>query len=283
MSLELSGKNEIINGISVDVEEYFQVSNFENTIPFKLWRHCESRVEKSTLRILDLFDERSIHATFFILGWIAERVPDLVREIARRGHEVASHGYRHQLVYTLSEDEFRSDLKKAKDILEKITSTEVIGYRAPSYSITRKNFNALSLLHECGFQYDSSIFPIYHHRYGIPDFSRFPVTIELDNERVIREFPIATVRLFSKNIPVGGGAYARLLPLGVLKAGLSRINTKERQPFIFYFHPWEIDPDQPRIPCNILTRIRHYGNLSGMESKLRKLLSIFKFAPLKEL
>ncbi len=272
-----------INGMSVDVEDYFQVSNFEQKIDRADWKSCELRVEHNTLRILDLFDKYKVKSTFFILGWIAEQVPDVVREIARRGHEVASHGYHHQLVYNLTEQEFADDITRTKKLLEKLAGTEVIGYRAPSYSITKQNFWAIKVLHQCGYRYDSSIFPIHHHRYGIPDFSRFPTTIPVGDKDAMREYPISTVRMFGKNIPVGGGAYARLFPLCLIMHGLKRINRKEGQPFIFYFHPWEIDPKQPRIDCSRLTRVRHYGNLHAMERKLERIMQQFAFQPIKDI
>ncbi|MDX9701527.1 MAG: DUF3473 domain-containing protein [Candidatus Auribacterota bacterium] len=280
---KIHAKDNIINGMSVDVEDYFQVSNFEDKIDRSKWSSCELRVEQNTLRVLDLFDRHNVKATFFILGWVAQKAPDLVREIARRGHEVASHGYHHQLVYNMTDNEFAGDITRTKEILESLAGKEVIGYRAPSYSITAKNFSALKILYRCGYRYDSSIFPIHHHRYGIPDFSRFAVDIPVDGGESIREYPISTVRLFGKNLPVGGGAYARLFPLALITRGLAGINRKEGRPFIFYFHPWEIDPHQPKIACSRLTRIRHYGNLRAMERKLETILQKFNFQPIKDI
>jgi len=276
-------KNDIINGLSIDVEDYFQVSNFEEKISFEQWDNFESRVENNTLRILDILDVHNIKATFFVLGWTASKVTGLISEIAVRGHEVASHGFRHQLVYNLSAGEFYQDIKKTKDILEKLAGQEVIGYRAPSYSITKSSFWAMDILADCGYKYDSSIFPIHHHRYGIPDFKRFRTVISLSSGKKICELPVSTVKILGKNFPVGGGAYFRLLPYFVSEWGLKKINVSENRPFVFYFHPWEIDPAQPRVACSKITRLRHYGNLSSMESKLKKLFSVFRFAPLKEL
>lgn len=275
--------SDTINGMSVDVEDYFQVSNFERQFPRERWAECQLRVEQNTLRVLDLFDRHQVKATFFVLGWVAERLPDIVREISRRGHEVASHGYYHQLVYNLTPESFADDITRTKDLLESLSGQTVIGYRAPSYTITKKNFWALSVLRNCGYRYDSSIFPIHHHRYGIPDFARFPLDVQLDDGGSIREFPISTVRMFGKNVPVGGGAYIRLFPLRLMMAGLRRINKVENQPFIFYFHPWEIDPGQPKVACSRLTRIRHYGNLHKMERKLDTILENFQFKPIKDL
>ncbi|MCD6459380.1 DUF3473 domain-containing protein, partial [bacterium] len=229
------------------------------------------------------FSSLNIKATFFVLGWIAEKVPSVVKEIASKGHEIASHGYHHQLVYNLTDNEFINDIKKTKKLLEQISGQEVIGYRAPSYSITKKSFWALSALYENGYCYDSSIFPIHHHRYGIPEFCRFPTTINLGNGKIIKEYPISTVRFLNKNFPVGGGAYARLFPLQFTLRALNYINTREHQPFVFYFHPWEIDPDQPKMKCGLFTRLRHYGNIGRMENKLKKICGKFKFSPLKEL
>lgn len=271
----------ILNGLSIDVEDYFHVSNFEHLI--KNWDDFELRVGNNTSRILDILDQYDIKATFFILGWVAEKIPDLVKEISRRNHEIASHGYNHKLIFNLTQKEFREDVSKTKKILETISGQEVIGYRAPSYSITKKSFWALSILNECGYKYDSSIFPIHHHRYGIPDFNRFQTKVSLENNTSINELPISTVRLFSKNIPVSGGAYTRLFPLKFIDYALNRINSREKKPFIFYFHPWEIDKDQPRIPCSLFTKIRHYGNLGKMEKKLKYLFENYKFVPLKEL
>ncbi len=274
-------KNLILNGLSIDVEDYFHVSNFEHIV--KNWDEFELRVGKNTYRILDILDLHKIKATFFILGWVAEKIPRLVKEISNRHHEIASHGYNHKLIFNLTQKEFRDDISKTKKILEQISGQEVIGYRAPSYSITKKSFWALTILNECGYKYDSSIFPIHHHRYGIPNFDRFYKKIKLDNNSFIDEFPISTIRIFSKNIPVAGGAYARLLPLKFIDYALRTINGKEKKPFVFYFHPWEIDKDQPRIPCSLFTKMRHYGFLGRMEKKLDYLFKNYKFVPLKEL
>lgn len=272
-----------INGLSVDVEDYFHVSNFEHMVSFDQWEEFELRVEKNTLRVLELFAKHKATATFFILGWVAERLPDLVKEISKQGHEVASHGYRHRLVYNLTPDEFKSDLLKTNDILSGLTGKKVLGFRAPSYSITDKNLWALDVLKECGFLYDSSIFPIHHHRYGIPEFPRYKTEVALKDGSSITEFPISTLRLGSKNFPIGGGAYARLLPWWFLKFGYNRINKVEQKPFVFYFHPWEIDANQPRMECSAFTRLRHYGGLSRFASKLDKMLSAFQFTSIKNL
>ena len=279
----MSINENIINGLSVDVEDYFHVSNFAGQISYDEWDSFELRVEQNTQRLLDLFGRYSVRATFFILGWVAKRCPNLVRRIAQCGHEIACHSDKHRLVYDLTDDEFRNDLLESKQVLEKLSGQKIVGFRAPSYSITRKNIHALDILHECGFTYDSSIFPIHHHRYGIPDFNRFPTGIKLQNGNVINEYPISTIRMGAKNFPIGGGAYARILPAWLLIKWLRKINRQERKPFVFYLHPWEIDPAQPRLPCSRFTRFRHYVNLDKMEKKLEKILKRFSFAPLKEI
>ncbi|HIK58857.1 MAG: XrtA system polysaccharide deacetylase [Verrucomicrobiales bacterium] len=273
----------MLNALTIDVEDYFMVSAFEDVVKFENWNRYESRVEKNTHRILDLLDEYDVKATFFVLGWVAEQSPKLVKEIYHRGHEVASHGYAHQLVYTQTPDGFREETRKAKNILEEITGELITGYRAASYSIIKKNIWALDILIEEGFQYDSSIFPIRHDRYGIPESQRFPYIIN-NKAGSIREYPLSTIRLYNKvNLPIAGGGYLRLFPYTITKWGIERLNLRENQPAIVYTHPWEIDPDQPRIRGKILSRLRHYTKLRTMEGTLRKLLADFKFVPIRML
>lgn len=267
----------ITNALTIDVEDYFMVSAFADKVKFEDWHTFESRVEANTYRILDLLDEYGVKATFFVLGWVAEHYPKLIKEIQRRGHELASHGYNHRLVYDLSHDDFREDARKAKKIIEDIAGEPVIGYRATSYSITKKSLWAMDILIEEGFKYDSSIFPIIHDRYGIMDFNRFPVRINLNGSGSILEFPLSTIRLFNSNFPVAGGGYFRLFPYILFKKGIKRINNLEKQPAIFYFHPWEIDPEQPVQDVGWKTRIRHYTNLHKTEDRLKRLLSDFKW------
>jgi len=269
------------NALSVDVEEYFQVSAFAASIQRSKWPKFESRVEKSVYKILELFDHHQVRATFFVLGWTAERHPDLIREIHNRGHEIASHGYGHQLIYQLSPQAFRDDIVASKKLLEEIIGDQVIGYRAPSYSITTASLWAFTILREEGFQYDSSIFPIHHDRYGIPESPRFPYRVNGAKD-CIMEFPLSTVRVAGQNLPVAGGGYLRLFPYALIRWGIRRINQKEGKPAVVYFHPWEIDPDQPRQPVSLLSRFRHYSNLHGMWDKVTRLLQDFPFVPLRE-
>lgn len=273
----------IINGLSIDVEDYFHVSNFTEQFPINRWDSLELRVENNTRRLLELFERYSARATFFVLGWVAKKCPGLVKKIAEKGHEIACHSNLHRLVYDLTDKELKEDLMTAKKILEDQSGKTVAGFRAPSYSITRRNLHALDILLECGFTYDSSIFPVHHHRYGIPDFERFPTQVVTLKGGCINEYPISTLRIGRKNIPVGGGAYARIFPLWFLMASYTRINRSENKPFIFYLHPWEIDTGQPRVPCSRFTRFRHYTNIGLMEGRLEKIIRTFSFAPLIEL
>ncbi len=267
------------NIMSIDVEDYYMVSAFSDIIRFENWETFDSRVEKNTYRILDLLNEYRVKATFFILGWVGEHYPNLVRDIHKAGHEVASHGYNHRLVYELSPEEFRADIRKAKRILEDISGDSVIGYRAASYSVVRETFWALDILIEEGFSYDSSIFPVYHDRYGVPDADRFPNLISRGGS-TIWEFPPSTYRFLGSNVPVSGGGYFRLFPLWISRSAINRINSKEDKPVIFYLHPWEIDEEQPRLNGRMLSKLRHYVNLSSTYSKLSTLLKEFQFQPI---
>ena len=242
------------NYLTIDVEDYFHVAAFEEVAPYAKWNTYESRVEKNTRDILRVLDRYNIKATFFIVGWVAKRCPDLVREISRLGHEIGCHSYLHRRIYEIGPNGFREDTKKAKDVIEQLTGKPVLGYRAPSYSITKKSLWALDILEELGFVYDSSIFPIYHDLYGIPDAPRFSYTIPGRN---LKEYPISTALIFGRKVPVAGGGYFRLFPYWFTKMALKTINEKEKQPFIFYFHPLEIYTDQPPL------------SNSGWESRLR--------------
>jgi len=268
-----------LNALTVDLEEYFQVSNFEHLIERGCWDALPSRVVDATGRLLDAFDETGNTATFFVLGWVAERQPALVREIAERGHEIACHGYGHELVYDLGPERFRADLRRARSAIEDATGISVRGYRAPSYSITRSSLWALSVLVEEGFHFDSSIFPIRHPRYGIPDFARHPVTLSLGNGTAIREFPMTTLQAGPLNLPLAGGAYLRFLPAPVFRWAFSRL-VAAGEPTVLYVHPWEVDPEQPRQDTSLRVRINHYYNLGRTEGRLRSLLQRFRFAPL---
>ena len=276
----------MINALTIDVEDYFHVTAFERQIKPDEWDTYPLRVEGNTLRILDMLDEFALRATFFVLGWVAERLPGLVREIHRRGHEIACHGYGHQLIYRLSPQEFRKDISKAKTILEDICGERVYGYRAPSYSITTESLWALDILVEEGFSYDSSIFPITHDIYGIPGGKRFPHEITTHAGKIL-EFPISTfslkVGVWQSRLPIAGGGYLRLFPAALVARAIQAINTKEKQPVIVYFHPWEIDPQQPRIKAGLKSCFRHYLNLERMELKIRHLLDNFRFSSAKDI
>lgn len=267
---------QIRNAMTVDVEDYFHVSAFAKNINQRDWGNYQLRVEKNTRRLMDLFDEHGVKATFFVLGWVAERTSGLVKEIADKGHEVGCHGYSHQLVYNQAPEVFREETLRSKRILEDIVNKPVRGYRAASYSITEKSRWALDILAEAGFEYDSSIFPVRHDRYGIPDAPDYPHRLETICGHSLIEFPLSTAKLFNYRLPVAGGGYFRLYPYVLTKAGLGQINRRQ-QPFIFYLHPWEIDPEQPRIAASWFSQFRHYNNLDRCESRLRQLLTDYKF------
>lgn len=274
-------KQPIVNALSIDVEDYFMVSAFADVVKFDDWHRFESRVESNTYKIMELLDECGAKATFFVLGWVAEKYPNLVRDIAKNGHEVACHSYNHKLIYDLTPDEFRNDTRKAKSILEDITGNPVIGYRAPSYSLVKSSVWALDILIDEGFLYDSSIFPIHHDRYGFPEAERFPHTIKRGGGS-LREFPPSTYSILGQNIPIAGGGYLRLLPYWLTKKAIRSVNEKDRQPIILYTHPWEVDPEQPRINGHLLSKARHYTNLTTTYQKLKSLLSEFKFKTISE-
>lgn len=266
----------IRNALTVDVEDYFHVSAFSECIDKKDWDSYPLRVEKNTRRLLDLFDLHSVKATFFVLGWVAERTPGLVREIAARGHEVACHGYSHQLVYNQSPGIFREETIRSKTLLEDIIQSPVNGYRAASYSITGRSLWALDIIADAGFEYDSSIFPVRHDRYGIPDASVYPHRLKTPNGSWLVEFPLSTARIFGLRLPVAGGGYFRLYSYAITKAGLNQIN-RRKKPFIFYLHPWEIDTEQPKISAGWKSRFRHYNNLDKCEHRLKRLMNDFNF------
>ncbi len=266
----------IQNALTVDVEDYFQVSAFAKNIDQKDWGSHPLRVENNTRKLLDMFDAYQLKATFFVLGWVAERQKDLVLEIAKRGHEVACHGYSHQLVYNQSAEVFQEETVRAKNILEDIIQQPVRGYRAASYSITEKSKWALDILAESGFIYDSSIFPVRHDRYGMPDTPEYPYRLKTPAGHSIIEFPLSTAKIINYRLPVAGGGYFRLYPYWLSKMGLQQIN-RQQKPFIFYLHPWEIDPEQPRIAASWFSSFRHYNNLDKCEARLRNLMTDFKF------
>jgi len=266
----------LINAMTVDVEDYFQVSAFEPYIKRSEWDSIEARVERNTHRLLDLYDQHQIKATFFTLAWVAERYPDLVRRIVNDGHELASHGYDHVRITNQTPEEFREDVIKTKRILEDVSGVEIQGYRAASYSIKKNNLWALDILYETGHKYSSSIYPVKHDLYGIPDAPRFKYYPR--GREGILEIPITTLRLFNKNLPSGGGGFFRLYPYVFSRWSLNRINAVDNQSGMFYFHPWEIDPEQPRtLGINAKTRFRHYLNLHKFFDRLERLLEDFKW------
>jgi polysaccharide deacetylase family protein (PEP-CTERM system associated) len=263
------------NALSVDVEEYFQVAAFERTIDRAAWDSAKSRVEYSTHRVLDLFADRSVKATFFVLGWIAERHPSLIHRIVAEGHELASHGYDHTRVHQYTPVQFRDDVTKTKAILEDLGGVAIRGYRAPSYSINGRNLWALDVLHETGHVYSSSIYPIRHDLYGMPEAPRFAFRFKPDG---ILEIPVTTVRWGGSNYPCGGGGYFRLLPYSLFRWALRRVNEMDRQSGLFYFHPWEVDPAQPRVQgAPLKSRFRHYLNLNSMHDRLGRLIDDFEW------
>jgi polysaccharide deacetylase family protein (PEP-CTERM system associated) len=271
-----------MNAMTVDVEDYFQVSAFDGIVPRNRWEQMDSRVVANTERLLAIFGEAGVRGTFFVLGWIADRFPALVRSIAGHGHEIASHGHSHRLVYDITPAQFREDVRRSKAVLETACGAAVEGYRAPSFSITRRSLWALDILIEEGFRYDASIFPIHHDRYGIPGSPRHPYQLRRGTAAIL-EVPASTVQWGPLNFPVAGGGYFRLLPYGWTRWGIRRINTREQRPAIFYMHPWEIDPEQPRLAATLLSRFRHYRNLDQTEHRLRQLLSDFRFGTMRGL
>jgi polysaccharide deacetylase family protein (PEP-CTERM system associated) len=264
----------IVNALSVDVEDYFQVSALAPYVAREKWDDQPCRVERNVERILAMLDRHGTRATFFTLGWIAERYPALVRRAFEAGHEIASHGHGHQRVSDLSPAEFRADVTRAKALLEDITGSAVLGYRAPSFSIGRENEWAFDCLAAAGYRYSSSIYPVRHDHYGVPDAPRFPYW----SRDSLLEVPITTNRVLERNLPAGGGGYFRLLPYALSRWSIGRVHASDGRPAIFYFHPWEIDPGQPRVRgVNARTRFRHYVNLHRMERKLDRLLGDFRW------
>lgn len=269
------------NLLTIDVEEYFQVEGFADVVAKRDWELYESRVRRTTGCLLDLLDETRQKATFFVLAWSAERHPDLVREIVERGHEVASHGYSHRMVTQQGARAFRRDLRRSKTVLESIVGTKVSGYRAPSFSFTQETPWAHRVLAEEGFVYSSSVFPVHHDRYGIPDAPRTPWEVTLEGGHSLLELPPLTLRLLGQNLPVAGGGYMRLLPIGIVSHAIKRMNDLGA-PAVIYLHPWEVDPEQPRIAGKPANRFRHYLNLDRMEAKLRELLNRHRFGTMAE-
>jgi len=277
----INGINRNIHGISFDIEEHFQVAAFDCPARRRHWDVLQSRVEKNTHALLELLDAHDVKATMFILGWVAERHGNLIKRIADAGHEIACHGYAHELLTAQNPSDFREDVRKAKRILEDHLGLQVFGYRAPTFSITKETQWALPILVEEGFLYDSSIVPVLHDNYGIPDASPFIHRIETSSG-MLWEIPPSTSKIGGIHIPIAGGGYFRLFPYRVLRFFLKRFERGGR-PLIMYFHPWEVDPGQPRMNGSMLSQFRHYVNLEKTQGRLNQLLGDFSFGPIREL
>ena len=271
----------MLNAFTIDLEEYFQVSKFESVLPRERWDELPSRVRSNTLRILELLEEHDCRATFFTVGWVAERYPDLIREIARAGHELACHSYWHRRVSDLTPKEFREDIRRNKAVLEDATGVSVRAFRAPTYSIIKSSQWAWDVLIEEGFEVDSSVFPIRHSRYGNPDAERFFHKIERAGGCLI-EFPLSTVRIAGNNVPIVSGGYLRFFPYAFTHFAIERLNKMERKPAVIAFHPWELDPHHPIPRVSLLKRMRHKINIDTTEKKLRRLLGDFQFGTMQE-
>ncbi|HEU5297071.1 MAG TPA: XrtA system polysaccharide deacetylase [Burkholderiaceae bacterium] len=269
----------ITNAFTIDVEDYFQVSALAPHIDRSTWDDRPCRVERNVARLLELLSRHGAHATFFTLGWIAKRYPHVVREIVGGGHELASHGFGHLRASEQAVTDFRVDVRHAKHLLEDIAGRSVLGYRAPSFSIGYTNPWAFDVLVEEGYRYSSSVYPVQHDHYGMPDAPRFPYQVRPQ----LLEIPLTTARVLGRNLPAGGGGYFRLAPYGLSRWALRRVNRIDRRPAIFYMHPWEIDPEQPRVPGTTLkTRFRHYVNLHRTEERLSRLLQDFRWGRVDE-
>lgn len=267
----------MINAFTIDVEDYYHVSNFESIVQFSDWNSYESRVVRNTDKLLELLAKEGIKGTFFVLGWVAENFPEVVTKIKSAGHEIASHGYAHKLVYNQTPEEFTLDLKKSVDMIENLIGDKVLGFRAASFSITQKSMWAIDILKAQGLKYDSSVFPILHHRYGIPDAPTHPYQIR----EGFWEFPMTTINFFGKNVPICGGGYLRLYPYWLTRLGIKQLN-KKGKPVIVYAHPWEIDTEQPRLESTLLNKFRQYHNLEKTEARLRALCRDFQFASVRD-
>jgi len=271
----------VVNLLTIDVEDYFHANGLQTHVGRHDWNSLPGRVESNTRRLLELFDVHGVRATFFILGWVAARYPELVREIHAAGHELASHGWDHELVYNQTPGEFEQDVTRTKGFLEDLTGATVYGYRAPSFSIVPKSWWALEVLARTGHVYDSSIYPVRRKRYGVPDArSDIHTILEPSAEGAgLLEVPPPSVRLLGRNWPVAGGGFFRFYPLWVTRAALRRINARNESPAVVYLHPWEIDPQQPRLRGTAINRWRHYLNLGRTEARLERLLRDFEFMP----
>jgi polysaccharide deacetylase family protein (PEP-CTERM system associated) len=271
-------RGQLVNAMTVDVEDYFHVTAFAGSLDRERWSSQESRVERNTHVLLELFERHRVRTTFFVLGWVAERVPGLIKELHRAGHEIACHGLTHELVYKQTPQIFRQETQRSKSLLEDLIGAKVRGYRAATYSITAQSLWALDILEELGFDYDSSVFPVRHDLYGIPGASRLPFRVASGR---LLEVPLTTVRVFGQHLPCAGGGYFRLLPYAAFRWALRRVNS-EGMPAVFYLHPWEIDPAQPRIEAPWRSRFRHYTNLHRTAARLEALLTDFRWATMAE-
>jgi len=266
--------------LSVDVEDYFQVEAFSNEVPRRTWGDWPSRVVENTRKILNLFERHDVKGTFFFLGWVANRFPSLVREVQAQGHELACHSHLHRQLHRLTPSQFRDDVVRSRYAIENAAGVKVVGFRAPSFSVTCNTLWALQILAEEHFEYDSSIFPIHHDLYGIPDAPRWVHRRRLPSGRAIWEVPPSTLRIGKVNLPVAGGGYLRLFPLWFTRRAIKTIHQRDGQPIIVYFHPWELDPDQPRLKASWKSRFRHYNGLAKTEGRLQEILSHGSFQPL---
>jgi polysaccharide deacetylase family protein (PEP-CTERM system associated) len=266
----------LLNALTIDIEDYYHVSAFEPYIDRSEWEFIPSRIEESSNRILDILDNYGCQATFFILGHVAKKKPGLIRKIHEKGHEIACHGYSHKLAYKMSPEEFRADVRRAKSVLEDAIGERIEGFRSTSFSIVESNLWCLDILIEEGFIYDSSIFPVRHASYGIPDWQPYPHSISR-NGSVIHELPPSTINLFRNRFPIAGGAYLRFFPLSFIAGGIRRLNGSESQSAVIYLHPWELDKEQPRLKVKKLTEIRHYAGIGKLEDKFTALLGEFSF------
>jgi len=273
--------NRIVNAMTVDVEDYFHASAFDRGVSRASWDQLESRVVPNTRRLLDIFSAHDLRATFFVLGWVADKFPSLVKDISAAGHELASHGFHHQLVYLLTPSQFREDVRRSKDTIEQIAGVPVRGYRAPSFSIVKQSLWALDVLIEEGFSYDASIFPIRHDRYGIADAPRHAHMIQRASGSIL-EMPSSTARVGQTNYPIAGGGYFRLFPYAMTKWVITQVNTADQQPVMLYIHPWEVDPEQPRLPASMAAQLRHHVGMNTTIDKLNRVIDDFAFGPVRD-
>ncbi|MGE5112772.1 MAG: XrtA system polysaccharide deacetylase [Acidobacteriaceae bacterium] len=269
-----------LHGLSVDVEDYFHVEAFTSQITPDSWPDFPSRVVSNTRKLLELFARFDAHGTFFVLGWVAERYPEIVREISAAGHEIGCHSFLHRRIHRLTPDEFRADTRRAVAAIEYACGERPVAYRAPTFSIVRKTLWAIPILAEEGFLYDSSVYPVLHDLYGIPSAPRFPFRWQIDDSKTLCEIPPMTVRVFGRNFPACGGGSLRNLPMWFHRWAARRIVESDRRPILIYLHPWEIDPQQPRIAAPLKSRLRHYRNIEQMQARLSELLRGRKFVPL---